>query len=126
MLAVVVGWLPAGGALAATGFHMVNHDDLLPRTRVRMAWVLGVWGVLALTTMPLDINSPPLSDSYYTGLRMGFLGVLVGAIVVPLGVYLLWKPFHRRKEPTTAVWGYAFIVFAVVLLLLAAAVSWLG
>lgn len=125
VLAVIAGWLPAGGALAATGFFMVNHDDLLPRTRVRLTWVLGVWGVLALATMPIDVDSPPLDDEYYAGLEMGFLGALVGAVVVPLGVYVLWKPFHWRKEPTAAVWGCAFSTYAVVLLLLAAAVSWL-
>jgi len=125
VLAVITGWLPVGGFLAAVGFYLVNHDDLLARTRVRMAWVLGVWGVLALTTMPVDVNSPPLVHEYYTGLQVGFLGALTGAVLVPVGVYALWKPFHRRKEPTTAVWGYAFAVFAVVLLLLAAALSWL-
>ncbi|PRY35412.1 hypothetical protein CLV43_114331 [Umezawaea tangerina] len=126
VLAVIVGWLPVGGVLAALGFFMVIRGDLLPRTRVVFAWVLGVWGVLALTTIPLDVDSPPLDVEYYTGLRVGFLGALTGAVAVPLGVYLLWKPFHRRKEPPTEVWGCAFAVFAVVLLLLAAALSWLG
>jgi hypothetical protein len=126
VLAVIVGWLPAGGFLAAVGFYLINHDDLLPRTRVRLAWVLGVWGVLALTTMPVDVDSPPLLHDYYTGLQVGFLGTLAAAVVVPVGVYVLWKPFNRRKEPSTAVWGSALALFAVILLLLAAALSWLG
>jgi len=126
VLAVIVGWLPVGGFLAALGFYLVNHDDLLGKTRARMAWVLGVWGVLGLATMPIDVNSPPLLYDFYTGLEVGFLGTLAGAVVVPVGVYVLWKPFNRRKEPTTAVWGYAFAIFAVALLLLAAALSWLG
>ncbi len=125
VLAVIAGWLPAGGALAAVGFYLINHDDLLPRTRVRLTWVLGVWGVLALATMPVDVDSPPLYDSYYAGLRVGSLGALAAGILVPIGVYVLWKPFNRRKEPTPAVWGYALTTFAVVLLLLAAATAWL-
>ena len=125
VLAVIAGWLPVGGFLAAVGFYLINHDDLLTRTRVRLAWVLGVWGVLGLATMPVDVDSPPLVYDYYRGLQVGFLGALTGAVVVPVGVYALWKPFNRRREPTTAVWGYAFAVYAVVLLLLAAALSWL-
>ncbi|MET1074791.1 MAG: hypothetical protein ABWY11_19240 [Umezawaea sp.] len=125
VLAVIVGWLPVGGVLAALGFYMVIRGDLLQKTRLVVGWVLGAWGVLALTTMPIDVNSPPLDVEYYTGLEVGFLGTLLGAIVVPLGVYLLWKPFHRRQEPPTAVWGYAFAIYSVALLLLAAAVSWL-
>lgn len=125
VLAVIAGWLPVGGLVAAVGFYLVLRDDLLPKTRVKLAWVLGVWGVLALATMPIDVNSPPLSDDYYSGLRIGFLGALVGAVLVPIGVYALWKPFNRRKEPTTAVWGYAFAIFAVCLLLSAAALAWL-
>jgi hypothetical protein len=125
VLAVIAGWLPVGGALAAVGFYLVNQDDLLPKTREKLTWVLKTWGVLGLATMPIDIDSPPLSDSYYAGLRMGFLGTLTGAALVPIGVYLLWKPFNWRKEPTTAAWGYTFIIFAVVLLLLAAASAWL-
>jgi len=125
VLAVIAGWLPVGGLLAALGFFLVLRDDLLAKTGVRLGWVLGVWGVLALATMPIDVDSPPLDVEYYTGLRIGFLGALVGALVVPLGVYLLWKPFHRRKEPSNEVWGYAFACYAVVLLLTAAVLSWL-
>lgn len=125
VLAVIAGWLPVGGFVAAVGFFLLIRDELLPRTRVRLAWVLGVWGVSALATMPIDVNSPPLDHGYHTGLQVGFLGTLAGAVLVPVGVYALWKPFNRREEPTTAVWGCAFAVFAVALLLLAAALSWL-
>ncbi|MFD9740620.1 hypothetical protein [Umezawaea sp. NPDC059074] len=123
-LAVLAGWLPVGGLVTATGFFLVNYDDLLARTRVRLAWVLGVWGVPALATMPV-VRSPPLVYDYLAGLEVGFFGTLLGGVVVPLAVALLWKPFHRGKEPSAAVWGYALTILGGVLLLLAVTVAWL-
>jgi hypothetical protein len=119
VLSTIVGWLQAGGALAAVGFYLVNRDDLLPATRKWLRPVLIGWGVLAALAFPNN-DPPALHPDYYAGLHAGGLGLALSLVVIPVATYVVWKPFNRDKDPTAALIGYTLIGWAFVMLLLGA------
>ncbi|WNV82779.1 hypothetical protein [Umezawaea sp. Da 62-37] len=129
VLSVIAGWLQGGGALAFSGFVLVNQPDLLERTAKRAGRFVAAWLVLGLLAVPNTLDVPALHPDYHAGLYAGGIGLLSSIVVVPIGVLLLWKPFQRgesTKESERIAYGYGFIVYSVLVLLYAATVMRMG
>jgi hypothetical protein len=129
VLSVITGWLQGGGALAFSGFVLVNQPDLLERTAKRAGRFVAAWLVLGLLAVPNTLDVPALHPDYHAGLYAGGVGLLSSVVVVPIGVLLLWKPFQggkSTKETERIAFGYGFIAYSIITLLYAATVMRMG
>ncbi len=129
VLSVIAGWLLGGGAMAFSGFVLVNQPDLLERTARRAGRFVTAWLVLGLLAVPNTLDVPALHPDYHAGLFAGGIGLLSSILVVPIGVLGAWKPFQRgrsTKESERTAFGYGFIIYSIVVLLYAATVLRMG
>lgn len=120
VVSTVAGWLFAGGAFAAIGVLLINHDNARPATKKRLKRVAGVWGSVALLCIPSGFaNDVVLPTDYWAGVYAGAYGVLLVPVVFIAGVLLLAlgaKLFKREKGPTETGFGWVLVGFSFLLL----------
>ncbi|WP_309116381.1 hypothetical protein [Saccharothrix sp.] len=120
VVSTVAGWLFAGGAFAAIGVLLINHDNARPATQKRLKRVAGVWGAVALLCIPSGFaNDVVLPTDYWAGVYAGAYGVVVIPAVFVVGVLLLAlgaKLFKREKGPTETGFGWVLVGYSFLLL----------
>ncbi|MEU7531977.1 hypothetical protein AB0A74_40010 [Saccharothrix sp. NPDC042600] len=120
VVSTVAGWLFAGGAFAAIGVLLINHDTARPEAQKRLKWVAGVWGAVALLCIPSGFaNDVVLPTDYWAGVYAGAYGVVMVPLVFIVGALLLAlgaKLFKREKGPTETGFGWVLVGYSFLLL----------